>query len=79
MHEFAPTVDPATVFAPQALAAWPHALGQITVSFSGGFVGTNTGTNSSSPAYSFAEMGWSNVQFTQNSPSSVFVAQGNDC
>jgi hypothetical protein len=71
-------VDPAAVFAPQALAAWPHALGQITVSFSGGFVGTNTGTNSSSPAYSFAEMGWSNVQFTQNSPSSVFVAQGND-
>jgi hypothetical protein len=71
-------VDPAAVFAPEALAAWPHALGQITVSFSGGFVGTNTGTNSSSPAYSFAEMGWSNVQFTQNSPSNVFVAQGND-
>jgi hypothetical protein len=71
-------VDAAAVFAPQALAAWPHTLGQITVSFSGGFVGTNSGTNSSSPAYSFAEMGWSNVQFTQNSPSSVFVAQGND-
>ena len=71
-------VDPAAVFAPEALAAWPHALGQITVSFSGGFVGTNTGNNSSSPAYSFAEMGWTNVQFTQNSPSNVFVAQGND-
>ena len=71
-------VDPAAVFAPEALAAWPHALGQITVSFSGGFIGTNTGNNSSSPAYSFAEMGWTNVQFTQNSPSNVFVAQGND-
>jgi hypothetical protein len=71
-------VDAAAVFAPEALAAWPHALGQITVSFSGGFIGVNTANNASTPVYSFAEMGWTNVQFTQNSPSNVFVAQGND-
>ena len=71
-------VDAAAVFAREALAAWPHALGQITVSFSGGFIGVNTANNASTPAYSFAEMGWTNVQFTQNSPSNVFVAQGND-
>jgi len=50
----------------------------ITVSFASGFVGVNTGTNSSSPVYSYGELGWTNVQFTQNSPSNVFVAQGND-
>ncbi|MBI5256162.1 MAG: DUF4347 domain-containing protein [Burkholderiales bacterium] len=74
-----PELPPAaSVFAATTLAGWAHHLGVITVSFASGFVGANTGTNSSSPAYSFAEMGWSNVQFQQNAPGNVFVAQGND-
>ncbi|MFM7770018.1 MAG: Calx-beta domain-containing protein, partial [Bacteroidota bacterium] len=53
----------------------------ITVPFNNGFVGTNTGNNSASNCYYFSGvggLGWTNVQFAQNSPTNIFVAQGND-
>ena len=71
-------IDASSVFSAASMAAWPHALGLLTVSFGSGFIGANTGSNSSNPAYSFSEMGWTNVQFSQTSSTNVFVAQGND-
>lgn len=50
----------------------------ISVPFSEGFVGDNTANNVSSNSKYLTALGWSNVQFTQNSPQFVFVAQGND-
>jgi gliding motility-associated-like protein len=53
----------------------------ISVPFTNGFVGDNTANNSSSNAYYLSGgsgLGWSNIQFTQNSSSTIFVAQGND-
>ena len=53
----------------------------ISVPFNNGFVGNNTGNNSSSNAYYLSGglgLGWTNVQFAQNSSGNVFVAQGND-
>ncbi|MEN9995053.1 MAG: hypothetical protein RL762_1710, partial [Bacteroidota bacterium] len=53
----------------------------ITVPFSNGFVGDNTANNASNNAYYLSGtggLGWSNVQFEQNSNLNVFVAQGND-
>lgn len=50
----------------------------ISIPFSNGFVGDNVANNKSSNSYYLTTLGWSNVQFVQNSPSGVFVAQGND-
>ena len=55
----------------------------ITVPFNNGFVGDNTANNNSTNAYYSAGatgvgLGWSNLQFAQNSTSNIFVAQGND-
>lgn len=53
----------------------------ITVPFSNGFVGNNTGNNSSSLAYYLSGangLGLTNVQFAQNSTATIFTAQGND-
>ncbi|MFM1771028.1 MAG: hypothetical protein RLZZ71_170, partial [Bacteroidota bacterium] len=59
------------------------ALGQniITVPFNNGFVGLNTANNAADQCYYLSGaggLGWTNVQFTQNSPTNIFVAQGND-
>jgi hypothetical protein len=53
----------------------------ITVPFINGFVGDNTANNASNNAYYLSGtggLGWSNIQFAQNSNTNVFVAQGND-
>ncbi|MFM6946911.1 MAG: tandem-95 repeat protein [Flavobacteriales bacterium] len=53
----------------------------ITVPFSNGFVGNNTANNVSSNSFYLSGasgLGWTNVQFAQNSTSNIFVAQGND-
>lgn len=50
----------------------------ITVPFNDGFVGVNGGSNVADNAYHLTYLGFKNVQFSQNSPSNVFVAQGND-
>ena len=53
----------------------------ITVPFDNGFIGLNTGNNSAGTSYYHSGtggLGWTNVQFAQNSSSNVFVAQGND-
>ena len=53
----------------------------ITVPFNNGFVGLSGGNNSATSCYYFSGtggLGWTNVQFMQNSPSNIFVAQGND-
>ena len=53
----------------------------ISVPFNNGFVGDNTANNSASNCYYLtggSGLGWSNVQFAQNSTSTIFVAQGND-
>ena len=50
----------------------------ISVPFSDGFVGDNAATNRSTNSKYLTALGWSNIQFTQNSPQFVFVAQGND-
>ncbi len=53
----------------------------ITVPFNNGFVGNSGGSNSATSCYYFSGtggLGWTNVQFMQNSPSNIFVAQGND-
>ena len=60
-----------------------HAQNLISVPFTNGFVGNNSGNTSSSSAYylsGVSSLGWSNIQFAQNSASSQFVkvAQGND-
>jgi len=59
------------------------AQNKITVPFDNGFVGINTGNNRSDSCYytnggSGVGLGFTNVQFYQNSSSNVFVAQGND-
>lgn len=56
------------------------ALGQniLSVPFSNGFVGLNTGNNSAGTCYYTNSLGFTNLQFVQNSTSTVFVEQGND-
>lgn len=54
------------------------AQNNISVSFNDGFVGVNINNNSAGPAYRFSTYGWTNVQFSQNSSSNIFVTQGND-
>ncbi len=55
------------------------AQNNLSVSFSEGFIGTNTGTQTAGSAYHFAAKGWTNVQFAQNSGTTQFYAsQGND-
>ena len=52
----------------------------ISVPFTNGFVGDNTANNVSSNSKYLTALGWSNVQFSQNSPTLQFIelAQGND-
>jgi hypothetical protein len=50
----------------------------LSVPFTNGFVGTNTGNNSASNCYYTSGLGFTNLQFVQNSTSTVFVEQGND-
>lgn len=50
----------------------------ISVPFNSGFVGDNTGNNSCSNSLYFSSLGWTNIQFSQSTNSSVFSAQGND-
>ena len=58
-----------------------HAQNTISVPFDNGFVGDNGGNNVCDNAYYLSGaqgLGWSSIQFTQTTNSSVFVAQGND-
>lgn len=60
-----------------------NAQNLITVPFNNGFVGDNSANNNSTNAYYTAGaagvgLGWTNLQFFQNSSSTIFVAQGND-
>jgi gliding motility-associated-like protein len=53
----------------------------ITVPFSNGFVGDNGGSNNATNCYYHSGtggLGWTNVQFAQNSSTNIFTAQGND-
>ena len=50
----------------------------VSVPFSNGFVGDNTANNVSSNSKYLSDLGWTNIQFTQNNATFVFVAQGND-
>ncbi|MBP9850042.1 MAG: hypothetical protein KBC58_11460, partial [Flavobacterium sp.] len=55
----------------------------ITVPFNNGFVGDNSANNNSTNAYYTAGangvgLGWTNLQFAQNSTSNIFTTQGND-
>jgi len=53
----------------------------ITVPFANGFVGDNGGSNSALNCYYHSGtggLGFTNVQFAQNSTSTLFTAQGND-
>ena len=51
---------------------------QISVPFDSGFVGDNTAQNVSSNSVYMSSLGWSNIQFAQNSTATTFVSQGND-
>ncbi|MFM1852732.1 MAG: hypothetical protein RL164_49 [Bacteroidota bacterium] len=68
------------IFASSTILSFAQNL--LTVPFSNGFVGNNTANNESSVSYYLSSgtnnVGWSNVQFAQNSSSTIFVAQGND-
>ena len=58
-----------------------NAQNTLSIPFGNGFVGVNTGGNSSGSAYYLTGaqgLGWSNIQFAQNTTGNVFVAQGND-
>ena len=58
-----------------------NAQNTLSIPFGNGFVGINTGGNSSGSAYYLTgaqSLGWSNIQFAQNTNGNVFVAQGND-
>jgi hypothetical protein len=50
----------------------------ISIPFSNGFVGDNAANNKSINSKYLTALGWSNIQFSQNSPQFIFVAQGND-
>ena len=50
----------------------------ISIPFSNGFVGDNDANNKSINSKYLTALGWSNIQFSQNSPQFIFVAQGND-
>lgn len=55
----------------------------LTVPFSNGFVGDNSGSGSASNAYytngtAGVGLGWTNIQFAQNSTAAIFTTQGND-
>lgn len=50
----------------------------ISVPFNSGFVGNNTANNAATNCYYTNSLGWSNLQFSQNSTTTIFVAQGND-
>ena len=50
----------------------------LSVPFNNGFVGDNTANNVSSNSYYQSDLGWTNIQFAQNSSGSAFVSQGND-
>ena len=55
-----------------------QAQNTISVPFLEGFVGDNSATNKATNSIYLTALGWSNIQFSQNSPQFVFVAQGND-
>jgi hypothetical protein len=55
-----------------------YAQNIISVPFTSGFVGSNTGNNASSSSVYLSSLGWTNIQFSQTSNTSTFVAQGND-
>lgn len=50
----------------------------LTVPFGNGFVGDNSGNNASSNSVYLSALGWSNIQFAQNTSTTTFVSQGND-
>jgi hypothetical protein len=50
----------------------------LSVPFNNGFVGDNTAQNVSSNSVYMNSLGWSNIQFAQNSAATTFVSQGND-
>ncbi len=55
-----------------------HAQNLISIPFTNGFVGDNVANNSSDNAYylsGVSGLGWSNVQFTQNSSSTIFLLE----
>ena len=59
-----------------------HSQNLISVPFANGFVGNEDGNNKSINSYYLNGLGWSNIQFTQNSSTNQFqeisTAQGND-
>lgn len=50
----------------------------LSVPFSSGWIGDNNGNNASNNVLSASSLGWTNLRFTQESTSTIFVAQGND-
>lgn len=50
----------------------------ITIPFNDGFIGTSGGQGTSTTSYHISYLGLTNLQFSQNSSSTVFTAQGND-
>lgn len=50
----------------------------VAVPFTNGFVGDNSGNNAATNCVYLNSLGWTNIQFSQNSSSTTFVAQGND-
>lgn len=50
----------------------------ISAPFNNGFVGNNTANNKATNCYYTNALGWSKLEFAQNSTANVFVAQGND-
>ncbi len=55
-----------------------NAQNVLSVPFSNGFVGDNTGNNSAGNCYYTNSLGFTNLQFVQNSTGTQFVEQGND-
>jgi hypothetical protein len=50
----------------------------LSVPFNNGFIGNNTANNACSNSVYLSSLGWSNIQFSQNSSATTFVSQGND-
>lgn len=67
-----------SVFALTLITVKVNAQNLISVPFNNGFVGNNVANNKATSSYYTNSLGWSKVEFAQNSSSNVFVAQGND-
>ena len=60
------------------LNGYSKAQNLISIPFTNGFVGDNTAQNVSSNSKYLSSLGWTNVQFAQNTSGTTFTSQGND-